>query len=378
MITRTHLNTLLLSLATFCLFAITFILPQVSFGQQDNIMIVEYVDWDSQDGAAIKLFNPTDSPINLSNYEIVRYGNGNPTHDSQAQLYGILAPKAFVVFGNSRYCNVECPTDCNEVTLKGVNGNDALAILDGNTGAIIDHVGPYGIDIDLTIDGSSNALDQKKIVRNLENCTRYYNLSGNPNNAWPDNDQQNVTTWSVEVVSCLDPDVHSFALPMASIPADTTFCDTTSFVLDISYLNADSYNWLDLGLTSSSINVSQEGNYIVEIGFGTCTVLDTFIATSNCDSIIVVPPPPPEPVDSVFIPNIITPNNDMVNDVFVFTGMIRDFPVSLKVYNRWGKVVYQSDDYDQSWTADNVTDGMYFYEIQDVVNTYSGWLSVRR
>lgn len=76
----------------------------------------------------------------------------------------------------------------------------------------------------------------------------------------------------------------------------------------------------------------------------------------------------------VFIPNIITPNGDDVNDWFTIpcieTGLFRDN--SLVVYNQWGDKVYEakpySNDPDEAWrgTLDgkpgkDLPDGVYFY-----------------
>jgi gliding motility-associated-like protein len=63
--------------------------------------------------------------------------------------------------------------------------------------------------------------------------------------------------------------------------------------------------------------------------------------------------------------NIITPNGDSQNDVFKVKG-IENFPNSnMKIYNRWGKKIYESDNYgaDDSnlWDGGNEADGVYFY-----------------
>ena len=62
-------------------------------------------------------------------------------------------------------------------------------------------------------------------------------------------------------------------------------------------------------------------------------------------------------------PNVITPNGDGQNDAFVVKG-IEDFPGSnLKVYNRWGKKVFESDNYgiDGYWDGGNEATGVYYY-----------------
>lgn len=48
-------------------------------------------------------------------------------------------------------------------------------------------------------------------------------------------------------------------------------------------------------------------------------------------------------VYSVFIPNLFTPNNDGNNDVFKVYGS-NIVSLDLRIYNRWGEIVYQSND----------------------------------
>jgi gliding motility-associated-like protein len=74
------------------------------------------------------------------------------------------------------------------------------------------------------------------------------------------------------------------------------------------------------------------------------------------------------------IPNIFTPNGDGQNELFMIPG-IENFPNSrMIIYNRWGKVVYESDSYgfpspSGFWDGTHyksgrrVDDGVYFYEL---------------
>nr|WP_262924051.1 SdrD B-like domain-containing protein [Spirosoma liriopis] len=83
------------------------------------------------------------------------------------------------------------------------------------------------------------------------------------------------------------------------------------------------------------------------------------------------------PLDNsaVFIPEGFSPNGDGVNDVFVIRGM-QGLTVSLEVYNRWGQMVYQNQDYQNNWNGkpntgvtvgsddDGLPDGTYYYIIR--------------
>ena len=51
-----------------------------------------------------------------------------------------------------------------------------------------------------------------------------------------------------------------------------------------------------------------------------------------------------------YIPNAFTPNNDGVNDYFTALGVgVKEFEMT--IYNRWGKLVYQSNDLNRGWSG---------------------------
>ncbi len=65
--------------------------------------------------------------------------------------------------------------------------------------------------------------------------------------------------------------------------------------------------------------------------------------------------------DILLFPNVMTPNNDGYNDFFVIDN-VEKFPESkLTVFNRWGKVVYESTPYLNNWNGDDVSDGTYYF-----------------
>lgn len=77
---------------------------------------------------------------------------------------------------------------------------------------------------------------------------------------------------------------------------------------------------------------------------------------------------------NTFIPNVITPNDDGKNDTFEIRSLKNP---ELSIFNRWGKLVYYSESYDNSWSAQGLTGGVYYYEARlDDENTCKGWLHV--
>ncbi|NVO01520.1 MAG: gliding motility-associated C-terminal domain-containing protein [Bacteroidetes bacterium] len=64
--------------------------------------------------------------------------------------------------------------------------------------------------------------------------------------------------------------------------------------------------------------------------------------------------------DVLTIPNIITPNGDGKNDVFKITNIEKVPNNHLVIFNRWGKIVYEKDGYNNEWDGGNCPDGVYF------------------
>ncbi|HMI64957.1 MAG TPA: PKD domain-containing protein [Cyclobacteriaceae bacterium] len=88
------------------------------------------------------------------------------------------------------------------------------------------------------------------------------------------------------------------------------------------------------------------------------------------------------PVYELKVPNVITPGTPDLNDTFVIQYAGRPISestlrASLSIFNRWGKKVYQTDDYRDDWSAENVDAGVYYYKAEIVgETTCKGWVQV--
>ena len=81
------------------------------------------------------------------------------------------------------------------------------------------------------------------------------------------------------------------------------------------------------------------------------------------DSVPMTPPIGTPHVAELFLPNIMTPNGDGLNDV-LHIGNLEEYDTKkLIIYNRWGTPVYRSDDYQNDWDGGNVAHGVYFYVV---------------
>ncbi len=91
-------------------------------------------------------------------------------------------------------------------------------------------------------------------------------------------------------------------------------------------------------------------------------------APGTSASAVAVTPAEVLSAEEVFVPEGFSPNGDRVNDRFVIRAGAKQ-QVDLFVYNRWGTIVYQKEDYQNDWEGKNsqgrdLPDGTYFYQIQ--------------
>lgn len=76
------------------------------------------------------------------------------------------------------------------------------------------------------------------------------------------------------------------------------------------------------------------------------------------------------------LPNVLTPNNDGLNDVFVIEG--RNDGMKLKIFNRWGRQVFGTNDYKNNFGGEGLEAGAYFFVFEDVrvAKTFTGWIQL--
>ncbi len=108
------------------------------------------------------------------------------------------------------------------------------------------------------------------------------------------------------------------------------------------------FTWQD-GSKEKSLDVKDYGIYWLKVQ-NTCG--------SSIDSIRFSP----IELSAMFFPNFISPNNgDEDNQFFILDSILLGSEFS--VYNRWGKKVYQSLQYQNDWDGEDLPSGIYFYTI---------------
>lgn len=129
----------------------------------------------------------------------------------------------------------------------------------------------------------------------------------------------------------------------------------------------------NISIDMYEFNESHVGENIV-----TLTVTDNVGNTASETAIVTVI----DPRISVKIPNFISPNNDGVNDFWEIGGVELLSGYDLIIFDKYGKVVYSTDEYDNSWNAkfnnQDLPDGTYFYHFSNGNSHFKGFISVVR
>jgi len=125
-------------------------------------------------------------------------------------------------------------------------------------------------------------------------------------------------------------------LPEIDLGNDTVLCIGESLVLDATQENLVSYSWQDGSLFSAFL-VYEPGWYWVEAQHLCASVTDSiFVDNCNC---------------SVFVPNVFTPNDDRHNPQFQVYSNCVFTEYRLRIFNRWGELIFNSGDPTESWSG---------------------------
>ncbi len=158
-------------------------------------------------------------------------------------------------------------------------------------------------------------------------------------------------------------------LTNAEAGKDTTICLGDSIQLGTSdSLFGYTFVWTPVsGMTDTSVS----NPMVSPLETTTYVLQQTYYSTytSSDEVTITVIECDPEPPDTttqntVFIPNIFTPNEDGINDAFYVRGKNISI-INLSIFNRWGSLVYESDVLNHGWDGrfkgKECAEGVYFF-----------------
>ncbi|MFN4147248.1 MAG: PKD domain-containing protein [Runella sp.] len=144
------------------------------------------------------------------------------------------------------------------------------------------------------------------------------------------------------ITGCTDTDELSLSLaprPAYSLTRDAALCDidgTNATLVVRSNQTNLSYFWFHSEERTPRVTVGRVGIYRVRITNPEgCQIIDTARVVVRCEP-------------RIFIPDAFSPNGDGNNDLLeIFGDHLTDFEI--KIFNRWGEVIYHSTDINQKW-----------------------------
>ena len=152
--------------------------------------------------------------------------------------------------------------------------------------------------------------------------------------------------------------------PVTSTFADSV-CPQGAAPITLSADSTGTYLW-STGATTQQITVNDTGTYSVTISNPgkVCAKIVTFhVGDEPCPVVI-----------ALTMPNVFSPNGDGFNDYFtpITSGDFEKF--GIKIYNRWGQVLFQSSDPFFKWNGKDqqgkaVPDGVYYYIVSTTLDT---------
>lgn len=184
--------------------------------------------------------------------------------------------------------------------------------------------------------------------------------------------------------------LQAYSIPQSSwtyAPDEITELNTTVEFEDMS-TGADTYMW-EFG----DLDISEEANPVYHfpeiggLGYQVCQTVWSEYGCSNqsCHDIYI------DGTFSVYTPNTFTPDNDGVNETFypVCHGFDPD-DYSLRIFDRWGELVFESNDPAQSWFGNvqgqghYAPDGVYVWQLsvrslyKAEIQSFSGFVTLLR
>lgn len=159
-----------------------------------------------------------------------------------------------------------------------------------------------------------------------------------------------ITAGTQDSLTCLDP-----IIPIKNI----NISSTNSYGIQWNTFNGNILS----GETGTIPLVNQEGDYTISVTDNVtgCTSQATVFVGESDDYGF--------DINELVFPNIITPNNDAENRFWQpYTMSDRGKDISsifslydLTIFNRWGKVVFESSNFNNRWDGQDLEEGTYFY-----------------
>jgi gliding motility-associated-like protein len=281
-------------------------------------------------------------------------GTASTATTSNQGVYSVLVRDANLCVGTATVATVKstpsvtlsspdlviCPNDCSEITAVGTSSFAPFTYAWSNDNAFI---------------GDSTLMCSSGIV-----TVTFTDAQGC------------VATNTITVVDDVIP-VASFTSTPPSPVTPTVLIDFTSTsTIATGSITSSVWTFGD-GNGSSGVNVNHA--YITA---GTFPIVLTVTGSNGCASSYTVN----YIVDAVLeIPNVFTPNGDGANDFLKFKNLEVLGSNNLTIFNRWGKKIFEQDNYKNDWNGGGYNDGTYFFILSVPLatpNIYKGYVQLMR
>lgn len=188
---------------------------------------------------------------------------------------------------------------------------------------------------------------------------------------------QNIITFNPSTF-CINSSFHAievFEIDTPDVNLYYELCFGDAVNLNTGDHNFMNYEW-STGEINSNIHISDPGTYSVNLtDYNGCKQELEFniVDRDSCEVIVM--------------PNIFTPNNDSKNDFFRPIEYAYVPSSTIKIFNRWGTIIYQSDEVEKGWDGmhfkEECSNGVYFWTIdyqtnKGVYNTITGVVNLFR
>jgi gliding motility-associated-like protein len=136
--------------------------------------------------------------------------------------------------------------------------------------------------------------------------------------------------------------------------ADTTIVSGVGLSISVSG-NYSSVSWSG-GSSDNSITVTLPGTYRLEVKSEKGCKLEKVMTVRTSTEI------DKNLSEIKVLNNILTPNGDGFNDFLMFSELENyEFPLEISIFNSIGKLVFSSKNYQNTWNAENLSFGTYYY-----------------
>lgn len=141
-------------------------------------------------------------------------------------------------------------------------------------------------------------------------------------------------------------------LPKFNLGRDTILCKLFPIKIGVRNNILEKYIW-NTGESFSEITTVSNGEFVLKVkSKDNCYFSDTILINRmDCES-------------ALEMPNIFTPNSDSLNDYFKPIIIKNINELTIQIFNRWGEVVYESNDLSFKWDGYKMSDGIYYWYIK--------------